>query len=366
MITFPPNWSSRRVALVHDWLTGMRGGERVLELLAAGFPQATIHTLLHCPSAISAGINAHSIETSWLQRLPGAARWYRYALPLLPLAARSLRPRDVDLVISCSHCVAKSVRPPPGARHVSYVFTPMRYAWTFFDEYFGPHPLKKAALAPLLAALRDWDRRAAERVDTFITLSRHVADRIRRFYGRDAKVVYPPVDTDYFTPDPAAEPGGFDLIVSALVPYKRLDLAVRAYNRLGRPLKIIGVGTETAALRRMAGPHIEFLGRRPDDVVRDHYRRCDCLIFPGEEDFGIVPLEANACGRPVIAFRRGGARETLTADVSGVFFDAQTDDALLAARETARAVRWDPAAIRRCAERFGQQRFIDEFARAIG
>lgn len=362
--SFPAEWKSLRVALSHDWLTGMRGGERVLEILCRGFPGAPVLTLLHEPSAISDTIRAHPIHTSWLQHIPGIALQYRKLLPLFPAAARSLRVPPADLLISTSHCVAKAVRPPPGARHLSYCFTPMRYAWCFYKEYFGASPVKALAARPLLAALRRWDRATARRVDRFVAISEHIRGRIRDAYGRESDIVYPPVDVEAWTPGstPRAD---FDLIVSALVPYKRVDLAVRAYAQLGFPLVVIGVGGELARLRSLAAPNVRFLGWQPDAVILEHYRNCRMLVFPGEEDFGIVPVEAQACGRPVAAFARGGAMETVADGTSGVFFREQTEAALLDAVRTCAAVRWNAAAIRANAERFGTQRFIDGLASSI-
>jgi glycosyltransferase involved in cell wall biosynthesis len=275
-----------------------------------------------------------------------------------------MRVRDGELLISTSHCAAKGLRPAPGMKHLCYCFTPMRYAWLFYEEYFGRNPLKKAVLAPILGSLRDWDRRTAERVDRFVTLSRHVQARIREFYGREASVVYPPADVDFYTPGEAA-PGGFDLIVSALVPYKKLDVAVTAYTRLGYPLKVVGTGTEFAALKAIAGKNIEFTGWLSDEQIRDLYRRCRCLVFPGEEDFGIVPVEAQACGRPVVAFGRGGALESIVEGKTGDFFHEQNPEALLAAVETCAGTKWDPAAIRRNAERFSPQAYVDGLDREI-
>lgn len=365
MIQFPENWTGRRVVLAHDWLTGMRGGERVLEWLCKGFPQAPILTLLHNRPSVSDEINAHPVYTSWMQRIPWISRFYRLGLPLMPAAAASLRAPDADLLISLSHCVAKGFRPPPGAKHLCYCFTPMRYAWTFHDEYFGSNPLKRAALRPVLRRLQAWDRDSAARVDAFVAISEHVRERIRRFYGRDAGVVYPPADTDFFTPGEAPEAGRYDLIVSALVPYKRIDLAIHAYNALGWPLWIVGSGTEVARLRGIAGPSIRFLGRVCDEVVRELYRGCRMLLFPGEEDFGIVPVEAMACGRPVVAFARGGALETVLENRTGLFFHRQTVDDLSAAVRAASGIQWNTAEIREHAETFGVQRFLDGMNREI-
>ncbi len=366
MLNFPSSWSSLNVALAHDWLTGMRGGEKCLEILGEGFPRAPLRTLLHNPAAVSDIINRRVITTSALQHIPGIAKHYRYWLPTFPFVVNRFPPVEADLLISTSHCVAKAMRVKQPGKHLCYCFTPMRYAWTFHDEYFGAGSAKQRLAKPVLTRLRDWDRRVSDRVDRFIGISKHVCDRIRRFYGRDADLVYPPVDTLFYTPTaPAADREDFDLIVSALVPYKRVDLAVRAYSRSGRKLKVVGTGTDTAALRAIAGPNIEFLGWRSNEEIRALYQTCRLLVFPGEEDFGIVPLEAQACGAPVVAFARGGALETLVADETGIFFDEQTEDALLAA--VARCLRrtWDETRIRQNAERFSAQAYVDGIARNI-
>ena len=392
---------SPRVLLAHDWLTGMRGGERVLEVLCRSFPQAPIYTLIHNPAAVSDVINTHAVITSWLQHIPGIRQNYRYFLPFFPDAIERLQPMAANLLISTSHCVAKGLRPPKGARHLCYCFTPMRYAWLFYEEYFGHNPLKKMALTPYLNRLRAWDRATCDRVDRFVALSRHVQKRILAFYGREADVVYPPVNTSFWTPASAETAdadssgrsasaelgaprlvprsfseggsalhasrasGAYDLIVSALVPYKKIELAVRAYNRLGYPLKIVGAGTQYKRLRRMAGARIEFLGQLDDERIRDLYRNCRLLVFPGEEDFGIVPVEAQACGRPVVAYGVGGVLETVVDGQTGIFFHAQTEEALLAAVEQAAATTWDPVAIRANAERFSEADFISGLSASI-
>ena len=367
MTTAPKGISGLQAALAHDWLTGMRGGERVLELLCGLFPDAPIFTLIYAPESVTDPIRRHQVTESWLSRLPFARRNHRYYLPLFPWAIESLRPPAADLTISLSHCVAKGIRPAPGSKHLCYCFTPMRYAWVFEEEYFGRNPLKRAALAPLMERIRAWDRRSAERVDRFVAISRHVAERIRRFYGRDSDVVYPPVRTDYWTPGPAGAPapGSYDLVVSALVPYKRVDLAVRACTRMGRSLKVAGTGPEAARLRTLAGPRVEFLGWQSDAALLELYRGCRALLFPGEEDFGIVPLEAQACGRPVIAYGRGGALETVVEGRTGVFFRDQTEDGLLAAMEEFPARTWNPDAARAQALRFSQERFVESLSEVI-
>lgn len=359
--------AGKRVILGHDWLTGMRGGERVLQVLADAFPQAPIAVLLANRAAISPDLAAHRLLCSWLQGVPGIASRYRGFLPLMPLAASSLRLPPADLLLTTSHCVAKSFRPPAGARHVCYCFTPMRYAWLFRREYLG-HGVRSLLARPLLAGLRHWDRRTSSRVHRFVAISQAVQQRIAAFYGRASDVVHPPVDTGFYTPDAgvrAPDAGAFDLIVSALVPYKRLDLAVRAYTCAGWRLKIVGTGSELARLQALAGPSVEFLGWRSDDEVRALYRTCRLLVFPGEEDFGIVPLEAMACGTPVVAYARGGAIETVRDEVTGLLFREQGEACLLDAVTRAAAAHWDREAIRRHAEGFGRERFEIEMAHIL-
>ena len=364
MNPFPPEWANLQVALAHDWLTGMRGGERVVELLCQGFPDAPIYTLIHDRNAVSESINRHPVQTSVLQHVPGITRSYRYFLPLHPWAISRFQPAPADLLISTSHCVAKGLPRPPGALHLCYCFTPMRYAWTFYDEYFGRNPVKAAILKPILKRLRRWDRENADGVDRFVAISHHVQKRIQAFYGRESDVVYPPVDIERCTP---GEDGhdGFDLVVSALVPYKRVDLAVRTYTEFGYPLTVVGSGTEYQRLRAMAGANITFLGWRSDAEIVALYRRCRLLVFPGEEDFGIVPVEAQACGRPVVAYGRGGALETVVAGETGLFFEQQTPDSLRDAVERCAATRWDLDHLRNHAGRFSTRNFVAGLAESV-
>ena len=356
-------WTGTPANLCHDWLTGMRGGERCLELLADMFDDAHIYTLIHNREAVSEIINRHPITTSRLQTLPNIMERYRNYLPFFPMLINQFEPREAAIQISTSHCVAKSLKPRPGTPHLSYCFTPMRYAWTFYEEYFGTNPLKALVLKPILASLRRWDARTSNRVDHFIAISKHVQDRIQRFYGRESTIVYPPVDTDRHQPN-GQTPDDFDLIVSALVPYKRVDLAVSAYSSNGRALKIVGIGGELNRLKAMASDNIEFLEWQSDETVLDLYQRCRMLIFPGEEDFGIVPLEAQACGRPVVAFARGGALETIVANETGVFFDSQTPEALAEAVNTCANATWDVGAIRANALKFATPHFIQGISAA--
>lgn len=355
---------SKRVALCHDWLTGMRGGERCLELLCEAWPDAPLYTLLANPDAVSDIIRNRTIHTSFLQRLPGIEKRYRNFLPLFPAAIKNMPavPSDVELLISTSHCVAKSLPTGPETKHLCYCFTPMRYAWLFHEEYFG---WKAPVLKPLLGGMRWWDRRTAQRVDRFVAISHHVRKRIEAFYGRDADVVYPPVDTTFFTLGDEAEPEDFDLILSALVPYKRVDLAVEAYRASGRRLKVVGSGGELDRLKALGGPSVEFLGRISDEEIRDLYRRCRLLVFPGEEDFGIVPLEAMACGRPVVAYGKGGAMETIADGESGVFFSEQCVESLNAAVTRAGEMSWDRDAVRAQAVKFEQNAFLSGLSGVI-
>lgn len=362
-----------RVLLVHDWLTGMRGGEKCLEVAARHWPQAQLFTLVHRKGAVSEPIERLTIRTSFLNRLPRAARYYRYLLPLMPAAVRSWQPPPADLVLSFSHCVAKAVRPAPGrtgpAPHVCYCFTPMRYAWQMRDAYLtGRLPGWSARLIDrVLDELRAWDRRTASGVDHFIAISRTIQARIRECYDRESAIIYPPVDTDFYCPAPLPrEP--FYLVVSALAPYKRIDLAIAACQRLNRPLVVIGAGQDARRLAKLAGPGVRLLGWQSDEVIRDHLRRCQALLFPGEEDFGIVPVEAMACGAPVIAYGRGGATETVlppehagTVGPTGLWFSEQTAECLAEAmtRFEARAGAFDPAAGRTRALMFSTRVYAD-------
>ncbi len=323
-----------KVALVHDWLNGMRGGEKVLEVLCELYPEADIFTLLLEREKLSPTIAGMNIRTSFIQNLPLAAKKYRSYLPLFPRAVESFDLRGYDLVISTSHAVAKGCRPPQEAVNICYCFTPMRYIWFLYEDYFGRGVVRKAFLWPFLAYLRRWDVASSRRVDRFLAISKNVAERIRQIYNNAAEVIYPPVDTDFFSP--GDDDGDFFLVVSALVPYKRVDLAIRAFNRLRLPLKVIGTGPSEEQLKKQAGKGIEFLGWRSDEELRKYYRRCRALIFPGVEDFGIVPLEAQACGRPVIGLGRGGLLEStvpwkkgVPGSATGVFFYEQNVESLI-------------------------------------
>lgn len=311
-----------QVAIVHDWLTGMRGGEKCLEVFCELFPDATLFTLLHNKGSVSDIIERMKIKTSFIQYLPAASRAYRSYLPLFPLAIESFDLAGFDFVLSSSHCVAKGIKVPKEAVHICYCYTPMRYAWLFFADYFAKESLiKRKAISLVVRRLKKWDLETNERVDFFIAISDNVRIRIRDIYNRDAQVIYPPVDTQKFALSERDD--GFYLIVSALVPYKRLDIAIEAFNRLGKNLVIIGTGDRAPYLRKISQSNIEFLSWVDDKMLADYYSRCTAVVFPGEEDFGIVPLEAQACGKPVIAYAKGGALETVTKN-TGFFFYEQT------------------------------------------
>jgi glycosyltransferase involved in cell wall biosynthesis len=349
----------RRVALVHDWLTGMRGGERVLESLCRMLPDADLFTLVHVPGSVSKTIEARRLRTSIVQRLPLAGRLYRQYLPIFPTAIELFDLDGYDVVISTSHCAAKAVVPSGRAVHVCYCFSPMRYAWDQFDAYFGPERVgatRSAFYRRMLSWIARWDRATAPRVTRFLADSQYVAGRIARYYNRQALVLYPPVDTAFFTPDGTQGESHF-LVVSALVPYKRIDLAIAAARQLGVSLKIVGAGPDETRLLAMAGPTVEFLGTLDDEALRREYRRARATILPAEEDFGIVPVEALACGRPVVAFARGGACETVTPGATGVLVDEPTPEAFADGLREVSARTWNPARLRSDAERFSVDRF---------
>ena len=325
--TLAPRLSGLRVALVHDWLTGMRGGEKCLEVLCRAFPDATLYTLIHRRGALSPAIEAMTIKTSPLQRVPGVFRHYRRLLPLMPLATRAWKPDGVDLVVSLSHCVAKAVRVPEGVPHVCYCFTPMRYAWQGRDAYldgWADRPVRKGLADLVLNGIRRWDRASAAGVTHFVAISETVRARIAACYGRESRVIPPPVETSFYTPADVARED-FYLCVGALVPYKWIEHAVTACSLTGRKLVVIGEGPERDHLQRVAGPTVRFLGWQPDEVIRDHYRRCRALLFPGEDDFGIVPVEALACGAAVIALGQGGAAETIDAEVGRTYSSSHAE-----------------------------------------
>ena len=354
-----------RVALVHDWLTGMRGGEKCLEVFCELFPEATLYTLIHTEGSVSPVIERMDIRTSFLQNMPGVLRNYRNFLPFFTSAVESFDMSGYDIVLSSSHCVAKGAKTLPGTLNICYCHTPVRYAWKFFDEYFSrENPVKKAIISAVIGSLKKWDVKSNKRIDHFIANSINVKNRIKEYYSREADVIYPPVDVD------GHSAGGGDngryLIVSALEPYKRVDMAVEAFNKSGKDLTVVGAGSDLERLEAVSGPNIEFMGWADDNELSILYSTCRALIFPGEEDFGIVPLEAQAHGKPVIAYGAGGTLETIVPlegdNPTGVFFREQTPDSLNRAVEEfeKNRERFNPDFIRENTKRFNTLRFKQE------
>jgi glycosyltransferase involved in cell wall biosynthesis len=373
-----------KIALVHDWLTGMRGGERVLERLCALLPEADLFTLLWNRGSVSSVIESHAIRTSFVQHLPGAARHYRWYLPVFPRAIEQFDLTSYDLVISCSHCVAKGAIARRDALHVSYVLTPMRYVWDLEPVYFPPGrfpwPMDQAIRASC-ARLRAWDIATATRAQVMVATSLHAAARIARHWNRNVDVLHPPVSLARF--QPVEGPRDYLLMAGALAPNKGGRLALEACRKLGRRLRVAGTGQEARALRRAAGPNVEFLGWVSDDDLAKLYAGASALLFPGEEDFGLVPVEAMASGCPVIALGRGGALETVARGASaepldavarggtavvpgGVLFGTASVEGLTAAIALADRTRFEPETLRRLAEPFSAERFDREFVALLG
>lgn len=362
-----------RAAIVHDWLTGMRGGEKVLSLLCDLMPRADLLTLIHAPGACDDRIEGMRILTSSLNELPGVGRYYRYLLPAMPLAIEHMNATDYDFIVSCSHCVAKGIIRSPEALHVCYCLTPMRYVWSQAQVYRKGMGLAGLGLRLAQGYLRAWDRRSAAHVDHFLANSKHVARRIERTYGRTAEVIHSPIDTEFFTPS-GSDRDDFYLMVTALSPYKRVDQAVAAFAKLGRRLRIIGSGPQMNDLKRRAPQNVTLMGYQSGEVVREHYRRCRALIFPGEEDFGLTPLEAMACGAPVIAYAAGGAVETVLDSgrqnrygPTGVLYAPQSAEALASAvlGFERRERQFTPQRLAAWAQLFSPESFLSRFKRAV-
>ena len=361
-----------KVAIVHDWLNQRGGAESVLEALVEMFPQAPIYTSIYWPQAMPEAYRSWDIRTSFMDRLPLVKKHHQPFLPLYPLAFEKFDLRGYDLVISNKSAFCHGVITAPETLHICYCLTPTRFLWDYsgYVQREGLGKLARWALPPFLSYLRLWDKAAAERVDHFVAISQAVRQRIRKFYRREAAVIHPPVDTARYVP---AEGGGDDfLIVSRLIPYKRIDLVVQAFSQLGLPLTIVGDGRDKASLQAMARPNIQFLGRVPDEELGQRMARCRAFIFPGLEDFGIAPVEAQAAGRPVIAFAGGGALDTVVEGVTGTFFHEQSPQALAEAVRNFDDTRYDPAVIREHAERFDTvvfkqrlRQFIEEKANHV-
>ncbi len=359
-----------RVALVHDYLNQYGGAERVLEALRELFPDAPIYTIIHTPENLPPRFRDWDIRTSFLNDLPFVKKHYEKYLPLFPLAVESFNFDEYDLVISDSSAWVKGIITGPGTLHISYCYTPMRFAWDMYHLTLeNKGKFYRRLLIPVLHYLRTWDVASSRRVDHFIAISTIVKERIKKYYGRDADVVYCPVDTETFTPDPSTKKEDFFLVVSRLKPYKRIDIAIEAFNRLGLPLVIIGDGPEKGRLMRMARPNIHFLGdmkgREGDKIIASYYRRAQALIFPTLEDFGIVPLEAQACGTPVIAFRGGGAVESVIEGKTGTFFHPQSPEALVEAVKRFDPGKFDPDVLVKHAKKFGKEEFKKKIKRIV-
>jgi glycosyltransferase involved in cell wall biosynthesis len=349
-----------RVALVHDWLTGMRGGEAVLAEIASFFPGAPIYTLLHRKGSIDQALLEHPIHTSLLQKVSLGGRVYRPLLSMMPNVIASFHIDDVDLIISSSHCVAKGVIPPPGAVHVCYCHTPMRYLWDQREEYLRRMPrILRPLVRRQLEHLRTWDVVSAARVDHFIANSRLVARRIERYWRRDSVVIPPPIETSFFTPGGVR--GDHILMVAALVPYKRVDVGIEVARRLGMAVRVIGEGPMLARLQRHAPGNVEFLRRVSREQLRDEYRSASLLLVPNVEDFGMVAVEALACGTPVVGLAGSGTADAVVSGEHGELADSGSVEALADACRRALARPHDPALLRRRAESFSRERFRRRF-----
>lgn len=354
-----------RVAVVHDWLVTYAGSERVLEQILLCFPWADLFSLVDfLPHEQRGFIQDRPVQTSFIQKLPKARAAYRNYLPLMPLAVEQFDLRGYDVVISSSHAVAKGVLTGPDQLHLSYVHTPIRYAWDLQPQYLREAGLERGLRGALARALlhymRLWDQRTAAGVDVFVANSHYVARRIRKAYRREAEVIYPPVDVEAFTLHEPKE--DFYLAASRMVPYKRMDLIVEAFSQMpGRNLVVIGDGPDLEKVRAKAAPNVRILGYQPFASLKEHMQRAKAFVFAAEEDFGIIPVEAQACGTPVIAYGKGGALETVQEGVSGVFFREQTPQAIIEAVERFEQQTWNPGAVRQTVERFGAGRFRQQF-----
>jgi len=363
-----------RTALIHYWLLGMRGGERVLESFCRMYPDADIYTHVYEPSAVTETIRSHTVRTTFIQGLPFSSRWYKRYLPLMPMALERLDLRGYKLVISCESGPAKNVIVDPDALHICYCHTPMRYLWDMSTEYLAGHgAVMKAVMRGMLHYLRLVDVTSAVRVDRFIANSRFVAQRIKKYWRRDATIVPPPVDIHRFRVTTRTN-GGY-LWLGQLVLYKRPDIAVDAFTASGKPLTVAGEGPELKQLRERAGRNVTFLGKVSDVEAAGLLEECRALVFTGTEDFGIVPVEAMACGKPVIAYHRGGVEDTVQDGITGLFFDEPTPNSLNESirRFEFREEQFSPVTIRAWAERYDEPRFrknvqeiIDAYTRSDG
>lgn len=345
-----------KVAIIHDWLTIYGGAESIIRILHDMYPDAPIYTTVYNRDNMPDDFKKMDIRTSFIQKLPFAKKKYTAYLPLMPRAFESFDLSEYDLVISSNTSCSKGVLTGANTLHICYCNTPMRYGWDFYHEYRNTKGrLGRMIVSSLMHKIRMWDRLSADRVDTFIANSYNVARRIQKHYKRESAIIYPPVRTGMFRMSKKEE--GFYLVVSRLVPYKRIDLVAEAFTRMGLPLVIIGDGSEYKNVAEKAGKNVRMLGRLDDKAVMDYMSRCKAFLFPGEEDFGITPIEAQACGKPVIAYGKGGALETVVADKTGVFFYEQSVESVISTVRKFETMQFEPAAIRNHAEKFSEERF---------
>ncbi len=354
-----------KLAITHDWLTVPGGAEKVVKRWYDLYGNSRIYTTVFDEKRIGHMFDSSRVTPSFMQKIPFSRKHYTKMLSLMPRAFEEFDLREYDVVLSSSSSCAKGVITGPDTVHIAYIHTPMRYAWDLYHEYYASSgKLARFMMRKTMPGIRQWDALNSLRVDHFIANSRFIARRIKKYYRREADVIFPPADTDYYTPS-GKDPGDYYLILSRFVPYKKIDMAIEACNRLNRRLVVIGGGSQEEDLKRLAGPTIEFKGVLPDQEVREYYRGCRAFLFPGLEDFGITPVEAQACGRPVIAYGRGGALDTVIPGETGVLFDSQNTESLMQAMEEFESLRWDTDKIRKHAEGFSNQRFDREISEYV-
>ena len=350
---------SKKIAIVCDWLTNLGGAEKVIMSLHRLFPDAPIYTTLYDKTRAK-GFEKATIFTSYLQQIPFASKKHPWLLHAMPMAIESLNLNDYDIVISSSHSIAKGIITKPETIHISYCHTPMRYAWEPWELEYRLKSFPKMfhnAIKKRIHKIRLWDRLTADRVDHFLVNSQYIGERVKKYYRKPSIVIYPPVEIDQYQ---TSSPGEYYLMVGRLIPYKRFDLVIEAFNKLGKPLKIVGTGSEETKLKKLAKKNIQFLGRVPDAELKKLYAECKALIFPQIEDFGLTPVECMASGRPVIAYREGGAEETVVEGKTGVFFDEQSVSSLTKALEKSEEIRWNSKEIKNHSEKFSEARFHRE------
>lgn len=347
-----------KVALAHDWLTNMGGAEKVVINFKQIYEDSPIYTVSYNEQNLDPELRNIDVRTTFIDKLPKGKTNHQMFLPFMPTAWEQLDFTDYDVVLSSSSSCAKGIITAPDTTHICYCHSPMRYAWEFYYEYMEREKLgkaKKKLIKYIMNYIRMWDKASADRVDYYVANSKNVAKRIYKHYRREADVIHPPVKGSYFNISDKDE--GYFLIVSRLVPYKRIDLAVEAFNELGLPLVVIGGGSQLEYLKSIAKDNVKIMGRQPDEVIKEHYANCRAFIFPGEEDFGITPLEAQASGRPVIAFGKGGALETVVSERTGLFFEDQKTDELVKAVKQFEKMNWDKEDIRKHALTFDEEIF---------